>query len=606
MSCILSHPISGQILVLESGRPALLYTALNNLNIDLTAEIRIVLKSYSNLYLLENTDNSKNVYPTGIGFVQGSGLPNGLNLHNYNTITGVINSTGLWNIATNYFYPNVATPVTKRFQILVKPTGGGLNSYPLPNFETVFTGNGQPVFPISGNNGLEIPVENNGQINFVESGIIEQPVPFVESEGPTLEEGDVPQEPPPPPPVAGGDPVNLIPLRVFSNVLTDNQGVIVGFDSINCTWAASRYVDTRTRAENLFLGRIGNRYTRVDTQTTSGWSPGVMGIIVGVKFSQGILSPNGQNGFYPFGVETGSTLYFLNTGRLPNGRVATSLIRKDLNGPYMDIINNGTGIMIGNELPTASRLSGVIPFSIVTDIGINDATALRFRWVNNATWRNINEADLGGVCSYSLGDLHSFDQVGGSLIEHLNYTYDLVPYNHPTSPTTPTTFFDFINLQTGNWAEWGKTLKWTELTSKAKHFYGINWLISKAWTLSGITELNNSSIMSGLYKWRRSDPGFENSQILIARNIAWARPCLPPAILLGGCLDCDPACGNFTGDFTAANSSPMGCGNGSPMTQGVANCYGVPWSSTPCPSSSSSGPGTNNFIDYTEFENLLN
>jgi hypothetical protein len=105
MSCVLSHPASGQTLILESGRPALLYTALSDLNNNLTnpAGARLSLKSYSNLYLLESSNSSNNIYPSIIGFVPNSGLPNGLVLHNYNTITGIVRTTGLWRVATQYF-----------------------------------------------------------------------------------------------------------------------------------------------------------------------------------------------------------------------------------------------------------------------------------------------------------------------------------------------------------------------------------------------------------------------------------------------------------------------------------------------------------------------
>lgn len=611
MSCILSHPISGQILVLESGRPALLYTALNNLNIDLSTGSRIVLKSYTNLFCLESTEESKNIYPTSIGFVQGSGLPNGLVLHNYNTITGRLNTTGRWNVATNYLYPNNPQPVTKIFQILVKPTGGSINTYALPTFETVFNNNGQPLFPISGNQGIQIPIEENGQILFVPSGEVREASPFTESEGPTIEEGEVEQEDPPPPPPpggGGGDPINTMPLRIFSNAETNNNGVITGFAHPNCTWVSSRYIDTRTRVENLFLGRIGNRYVRIDTQTTNGWTPGVLGIIVGIKYSQGILAPSGQNGYYPFGIETGSTAYFIHSGWVGND-VATSLIRKDLNGPYIDIIQNGTGINLGNTLPSPRLLAdGATNFDITTDVGIDNVTALRSRWrVNIIRWRGANQAALGGFVSYFLGDLHSFDQLGGSLIEQLNYTYGLAPYTHETPiGLQPTVFRDVVNIQTGDWPNWGRTLKWVELTPKTKHFYGINWLMSRAWRGSGISGLNNSPIMSGL-QWRRSDSGiFSGSAILISSGLRAPNLCWPPNVILDLCPDCDPACDNFNGDFAAANSSPMGCAGGSPMSQHLANCYGLPWSSTPCPSSSSSGPGGNNFIDFVEFENLIN
>jgi hypothetical protein len=208
MSCVLSHPISGQILVLESGFPALLYTSLNNLNVDLNTGSRITLKSYSNLYVLESTDSANNVYPTEIGFVANSGLPNGLGLYNYNTITGKINNTGIWRVATRYIYPNRSEPVSKVFTIVSKVSGGFINSYPLPNFETIFTGNGIPVFPINGPNGLEIPTsENNGNVTFTPVNQITRESPFIESDGPTLQESEIPQEPPPPPPAGGGDPV---------------------------------------------------------------------------------------------------------------------------------------------------------------------------------------------------------------------------------------------------------------------------------------------------------------------------------------------------------------------------------------------------------------
>jgi hypothetical protein len=590
MSCVLSHPISGQILVLESGFPALLYTSLNDLNVDLNTGTRITLKSYSNLYVLESTDSSNNIYPTGIGFVANSGLPNGLGLLNYNTITGKINGTGTWKVATRYLYPNNPNPVSKIFTIVSKLSGGAVNSYPLPNFETVFTGEGEPVFPINGPNGLEIPtLENDGSITFTPITEIITESAFIESEGPTLQESEVPQEPPPPPPAGGGDPVNYIPLRVFSNLSTDSNGIITGFNGFNCNWAESRYIDTRTRTENFFIGRIGNRYVRVDTETTRGFNNTQLGIIKGIKFSQGILTPSG-NGYLPYGIETGSTTYFILTGLLPNNSsVASSLIRKDLNGPYIDIFQNGTGVSLGNEFPTGvPRLANSANFNVQINVGLGNITALRFNWqvdVFQAGWRTVNDAILGGFYSCAIGDLHSFDQVGGSFIEQLNYTYELCPYNHTAEAQV--IFSDFTGIQ-GNepWTTWGETLKWVELTPKTKHFYGLNWLIGRAWLNSGNPILNNSPIMSGL-NWKRNDPGFVNSSILIDRNITWNTPCFP--LNLGGaCLPCDPTCNNFNGDFGAFNNALMGNVNGAPMSQAFADCLGLVSLWQPSPSTTSS------------------
>jgi hypothetical protein len=599
---------------MESGRPALLYTALNNLNIDLTTGSRIVLKSYSNLYLLEHPIESNNVYPTGIGFIQGSGLPNGLSLHNYNTITGIVNTTGYWSVATRYLYPNVANPVTKVFHIFVKRTGD-INLYASPNFETIFTGNGQPVFPTNNGNDIQIPVEENGNIVFVPSGELTGAAPFIDSEGETLEGGA--EEP-----IEGGgkgDPINIMPLRIFSNAQTSISGLITGFSGI-AKVSISRYIDTRTRTENLFLGRIGNRYTRIDTQTTSGWTNSTAGVIQGVKLSQGILGISGDQ-YLPYGFETNATTYFIATGFV-NTVPAMSLIRYDKNGQAIDITEGGRVVDPNNPVP--GRTNPLRFFSIRKNIGIDDITAFTFIWNNNLTEvRGFNQAMIGGSYGFILGDLHTFDQVGGSLIEHLNYVYNKSPFYSTGTldcpvgggaflSAWPDLKIDTTGVQTSeNWQEWGKTLKWVELNNKAKHFYGINWIMSKL-PLTPVGQIAYPPLTGIITKWKRNDPDWLNSGILITGD-AWLRTCkLPPNgggvtnNPVFGCPDCDPACENFNGDFNAANSSPVGCGGGTPMSQHLANCYDVPWSSTPCPSSSSSGPGSNNFIDYVEFENLIN
>jgi hypothetical protein len=609
MSCVLSHPISGQILVLESGFPALLYTSLNNLNVDLNTGSRITLKSYSNLYVLESTDSANNVYPTEIGFVQNSGLPNGLGLYNYNTITGKINGTGIWNVATRYIYPNRPEPVSKIFTIVSKVSGGSINSYPLPNFETVFTGNGQPVFPINGPNGLEIPTENNGNITFtpITQEIIDSP--FVESSGPTLENSNIPEvienpETPCPeaeecPPDqgfggggwggveggeggggggggggglgfggAGGDPINYIAVRGFNNLTTTPEGVITGFNSF---WAETRYVDTRTRTENYFLGRIGNRYVRVDTQTDRGFDNSQLGIIKGIKFSQGILTPSG-NGYLPYGIETGSTTYFILTGLLPNNSISTSLIRKDLNGPFIDVLQNGTGISLGNLFPTGvPRLENASNFEIQINIGIENITALSLNWqviVDN--WRSINDAVLGGSYSSIPGDLLSYDQVGGSYIEHLNYTYELIPFT--SNVFSQTGVSDFTGIQINEpWTTWGETLKWTELTPKTRHFYGLSWLMSRAWLNSSNGTVNENLPISGA-NFNRQDTGFEDSPIIMTNDITLDTTCPP---VLNRCLGCDPTRINFTGSFENFNNSPLGNVSGAQMIEAFANCVGL-------------------------------
>ena len=589
---------------MESGRPALLYTALNNFSTDLTTGARIVLKSYSNLYLLEHPDESKNVYPTGIGFVQGSGLPNGLNLHNYNTITGIVNTTGYWSVATRYLYPNVANPVTKVFHIFVKRTGD-INLYAGSNFETIFTGNGQPVFPINNGNDVQIPVEENGNIVFVPSGELTGAAPFIDSEGETLEGGA--EEP-----LEGGgkgDPINIIPLRIFRNAQTSISGVITGFSGA-AQVSVSRYIDTRTRTENLFLGRIGNRYTRIDTETTSGWTNGTAGVVQGVKLSQGILGISGDQ-YLPYGFETNATTYFIATGFVSTFP-SMSLIRYDKNGIAIDITEGGRVVDINNPVP--GRTLPLRFFSIRKNVGIDDKTAFTFIWNNNLTEvRELGQAMIGGSYGFILGDLHAFDQVGGSLIEHLNYVYNKASFTGFASYcdgfSLPDLTLDFTGVQTGErWDEWGKTLKWVELSNKSKHFYGINWIMSKL-SLAPANNILHPPLTGIITKWKRNDPAWLNSGILITGD-AWLRTC---KIVQGGpldsifnCPDCDPACENFNGDFNTANSSPMGCAGGTPMSQHLANCYGVPWNSTPCPSSSSSGPGGNNFIDYVEFENLIN
>jgi len=580
MSCVLSHPISGQILVLESGLPALLYTSLHNLNIDLNTGTRIALKSCSNLYTLESTDSTNNIYPTEIGFVQNSGLPNGLGLYNYNTITGKINDTGIWRVATRYIYPNRPEPVSKIFTIVCKVSGGSINSYPLSNFK--------------------IPTENNGNITC--PPIIDYP--FVESSGPTLENSNIPEvienpETPCPeaeecPPNAGfggggwggveggeggggggfgfggagGDPINYIAVRGFNNLITTPEGVITGFNSF---WAETRYVDTRTRTENYFLGRIGDRYVRVDTQTDRGFDNSQLGIIKGIKFSQGILTPSG-NGYLPYGIETGSTIYFILTGLLPNNSISTSLIRKDLNGPFIDVLQNGTGVSLGDLFPTGvPRLENASNFEIQVNVGIENITALSLNWqviVNN--WRSINEAVLGGSYSSIPGDLLSYDQVGGSYIEHLNYTYELIPFT--SNVFSQTGVSDFTGIQINEpWTAWGETLKWTELTPKTRHFYGLSWLMSRAWLNSSNEPVNENLPISGA-NFDRQDTGFENSPIIMTNNITLDTTCPP---VLNRCLGCDPTRINFTGSFEDFNSSLQGNVSGTQMTEAFANCVGL-------------------------------
>jgi len=612
MSCVLSHPISGQILVVESGSPALLYTSLNDLNINLNTKTKITLKSYSNLYLLESTDSANNIYPTEIGFVLNSGLPNGLGLYNYNTITGKINNTGIWKVATRYIYPNQPEPVSKILTIVSKTSGGSIDSYPLPNFETIFTENGEPVFPINGPNGLEIPtLDSNGNIIFTPITQITTESPFIESNGPTFDDANIPENPESsssslscPEPVecpvptilindgsadeeeaerqaaarrfantwAGGDPINYIALRGLSNLSADTQGIITGFDSF---WAESRYLDTRTRTENYFLGRIGNKYVRIDTQTDRGFNDSQLGIIKGIKFSQGLLTPSG-NGYLPYGTETASTFYFIITGLLPDGQVASSLIRKNSNGPYIDVIQNGTGLSLGSNFPTGiPRLSGSANFRIQVNVGIENITALSLNWeVFVNSWRSINEAVLGGSYSSTIGDLLSYDQVGGSFINHLNYTYGLIPFN--SDAPSQTVFSDLTGIQLNEpWQEWGNELKWTELTPSTRHFHGLSWLLSRSWINSDTGVIDNNIFISG-GNFTRNDPGFENFPILMQSLLTLDSPC--PPVLLGTCIPCDPTNINFTGDFEDFNNSPDGAVSGvldsARMTQAFAECLG--------------------------------
>lgn len=607
MSCVLSHPISGQVLMMESGRPALLYTNLNNLNIDLATGTRIVLKSYSNLYVLESTDSTKNIYPISMGFVQGSGLPNGLSLYNYNTITGIVRSTGLWKVATNYVYPNNPTPVTKIFYVLVKQTGD-IDSYAFPDFQTIFTGNnGEPVFPTINGNDINIPITQNGNIIFIPSGEILGSAPFVDSTGPTLIGGEEP-------PIEGGgkgDPINIIPLRFYANAETNNSGIITGFSGMAKVYV-SRYIDTRSRAENLFLCRKGNKYARIDTETVSGWAQGADGLIQGIKFSQGILGTSG-NSYLPYGFETNSTLYFISTGisTIHTDTVMMSLMKQDKNGQIFDITESNRLVDPNNQIPNQT-IAATVFFNIQKNIGIDNDTALRLRWEYNGMFRAFGESTVGGSYSFTLGDLHAFDQLGGSLIEHLNYIYSNCPFYingnecPPVGNTSPDTITDFTGVQIGQpWRTWGRTLKWTELNDKAKHFYGINWIMSKITDGSSLTPVNNNIILD---KWKRCDPGWSGSGILITGDI-WSRTCKIPGTFLNdpifGCPNCDPACPNFTGDFNQSRNSPVGCGGNTRLTQHLADCYNIPWSSEPCPQNS---PSTTSSMSFEEllntFENL--
>lgn len=605
MSCLLSHPISGQVLLMESGRPALLYTNLNNLNIDLNTGLRIVLKSYSNLYVLENSDTTKNIYPTGIGFIPGSGLPNGLSLHNYNTITGIVRSTGLWKVATNYLYPNNPTPLTKIFYVLVKETGN-MSSYALPDFETLFTGNnGQPVFPIINNNNINIPVQQNGNIIFVPSGDILGTAPFIDSLGETLEGGEEP-------PIEGGgkgDPINLAAIRFYTNALTSNSGIITGFSGTAKVYA-SRYIDTRARTENLFLCRKGNKYARVDTQTVSGWAQGADGLIQGIRFSQGILGVSGDQ-YLPYGFETNSTIYFISTGisTAHTDTVMMSLMKQDKNGQIFDITESNRLVDPNNQIPNQT-IAATVFFNIERNIGIENDTALRLKWQYIGMFREFGQSTVGGSYSFTLGDLHAFDQVGGSLIEHLNYIYDKCPFTmtgnncSPLGFNSPDLITDLTGVQLDRpWKTWGNKLKWTELNDKAKHFYGINWIMSKIIGSNSSTPINNNIF---LYKWKRNDPGWSGSEILITGDI-WFRTCRIPNDFadnpIFGCPSCDPACPNFNGDFNQAKNSPVGCAGNTKITEHLANCYGIPWSPNSCPESS---PSTTSSLILSELLDRLN
>jgi len=590
MSCVLSHPASGQTLILESGRPALLYTALSDLNNNLTnpAGARLSLKSYSNLYLLESSNSSNNIYPSIIGFVPNSGLPNGLVLHNYNTITGIVRTTGLWRVATQYFYPHAINPVTKIFNILVNKTCDP-NSYAFQNFETLFMGNdkGQPVFPQNGLNGLEVPTIQNNQIVFIPTGQIIGPAPFIGSEGLAggADEDFVGIG------IGRGDPINTIVARTYTNLLTDENGIITGVSGA-ARLLDSTYIDTRTRAENLFLGRIGNRYVRVDTQTLPSNFSAALGTINSIKLSQGILGISGSS-FLPYGFETNSTTYFVTSGA---GR--TAVIRQDKNAPAFNF----------TPIPNVENMVTLFQtvFTVRQRIGIGDVTAFDFAWQISIDPNELTDTRSiqGGSYSVSLENLHDFDEVGGSLINHLNFMYNQTDYNAPASTNCSQPVLIRVSPQiSGNWGLWGRNLSWKELSPKAKHFLGLDWSFRM-----GLRQESAPATINIVPKWKRADPDWEGYDITLRRNIfpfctagseCGGRVC---AVGFAGrqlidtalvCPPCDPSCEGFNGDPIAIQNAPLGCAGRTPINQALANCFGLAdWSPNDCPGQPGVDPAT--------------
>jgi hypothetical protein len=539
-----------------------MYYGLNDVLFGTSGSILTILKPFTNLYVLQtNQTGFLNIEPVGANIQGGNSLPSGLGLYKYNALTGKVNTTGDWVVGVQYVYNtgvgSLYNSPVKYFNINVRPSGTFIDN---SLFEVITGNNGNQLLPINSGGQVLIPItDSNGNPGYIGSGFLEsgtgcrqtlasgtllpftfcvtgecangQTCAYEDSTGQT-QEGGV-QEP-----TQGGqkgDPINTLPLRIItSGMITfdSNNSTVINRINRGCNFYTTRYIDTRERTECFFLGRIGSNYVRLDTLS---WSdpknPSTLGVLRGLNITKGIIHSINNNREITNYTETEGSMYFVGNNSLGvTGFSADdfnwgTFWQKDKGGQAVPLIRNRGGFLLG--------------FFVEKNIGINDVTALTFNWCYGNSCvdlTNLPNCDLqaalqanrflGGQVSFTLGELFRFDEIGGSLIENMQYNYNNVALNQSGNNEK------VIDISaTAPWRNWGNTLKFTNINDKFRHFYGLDWSYTR-----GVAPSNTN--------WRKflttDNLSFNYS---LANNFNSAGNC----VLRVPCRSCDPGCPCFTG-----------------------------------------------------------
>lgn len=613
----LIHPVNNQTLYVTVNELVPMYYGVNDIIYGMSGNISTVLKPFSNLFVLEpNQTGFTNIEPLRAVTLLGKGLPSGMGFYKYNAITGKSTVTGDWEVQASYRYntgdPNALynSPV-KTYKISVRPSGTFIDN---PFFEVIIDSNGNQLLPMSGNNGeILVPITGgNGQPGYIESGFLEsgtgckqtfasgtllpftfcvtgecpsgQVCAYVDSTGITQEGGA--EEP-----TQGGqkgDPINTLPLRIVRNdmvTLSGPDNKTINAITSGCNFYTTQYVDTRDRTENFFLGRIGNRYVRLDTLTWSGKVTGAppnnsgssfsFGVLRGFNVTKGIINSINANREITSYTETEGTMYYVGNGSKP--AFATSMNNEIIDAfSWGNLYQRNKG---GQDIPLINTPVGFLRgFFVEKNIGIDDVTALRFSWCYGQSCADPSELALGcdnglpignnwafndsnfmgGQISFTLGELYRFDEIGGSLIENMQYNYNRAPLNYTMSGASGFAQLELIT-NTAPWRDWGKTLKFTSINDKFKYFYGLDWTFTRG---TGPTN-------SGWRIFLTPTGSFTynvNANITSANNCTLSIPCPP----------CDPGCPCFTGHSIVDPNISEPCPglNNAIMPRWLCKCYG--------------------------------
>ena len=600
----LAHPANGQTVNFSSNNFLGLYRGIRDL-VYPSGNYRMVLKPFSNLYVLESAQTGfSNIEPVQVNFINNSGLPNGLALYKYNAITGKINNTGSWNIAARYVYNtgagNLYESPVKYYTLNIFPPNTLLDN---PLFDTVLDGNGNQLLPINSGGQILIPITGSGgQVGLIPSGFLSsgsgcitgltsgtgfasgfifcnsdecssgQNCPYVDSQGET-QEGGV-QEP-----SKGGqkgDPVNVLPLRIVPNDYLEYESpaspIIRGIGS-GCNFYTTMYTDTRDRTENLFIGRIGNRYVRVDTQT---WSQGsAMGILRGINITKGFIN-NISNNVITSYKETEGTMYYVSSFGEVSG-IGENPAQVYRFGNLFEL-NKGSN----QPIPLLGPGFQIWTFFVEKNIGIGDVTALGLSWYYGNPRRTENSTELGGEINITLGELFRFDQIGGSLVENMQYIYNNVDLNYKNASNLET--IDISNL--APWQDWGRELKFIDINEKFKHFYALDWVFTTAKTPGNWPRIDSNVASPGSYPTIpvQLSPSYDSS----GNCVVTAR-----------CPSCDPACPDFSGHSVSnPNQVELCARNGQFIPRWLCACYDE--------FSLDLGPSTTSSLNPALFEELVN
>jgi hypothetical protein len=557
----LVHPLNNQSINVSVNKLVPVYNGINTITYNENGNILTTLKPFSNLFVLEAKTGFNNLEPVGLVIEPSNSLPNGLGLYKYNTITGKPITTGRWTIGVQYVYntgsSNLYTSPLRYFNINVQPTGVFIDN---PIFNVITDENKNQLFPINSGGNILIPITgNSGQGGYIDSGFLAsgtgclttlssgsllpfnfcitgscpqgQICRYEDSTGITQEGGA--EEP-----SQGGqkgDPINVLPLRIVSNDMLNFDGSRVNQIGSGCNFYTSLYIDGRDRTENFFLGRIGNRYVRVDTTTWSDPKANAFGVLRGINITKGLIHSINTNREITSYTETEGTMYYVSLGSdLPSwvGTVDPStptaafawgnLYQLDKGGAPIPVINTPAGFLRG--------------FFVEKNIGIEDVTALRLSWCYGLACANFETctptslddgAFVGGQLSFTFGELFRFDEIGGSLVENMQFNYNNVNIYYKQSGAS-TTVHDISDK--APWPSWGSKLKFVDINDRFKHFYGLDWAYTRH-AIPSNTDWAKVITPSGTFSYSLSNDYNTNG------NCVLSIPCLP----------CDPACPCFTG-----------------------------------------------------------